>query len=491
MIAAELRLDWSNSVAHTVAAANEAMGIQPEGTIAQQVQCLMRQLGLENSMQTFGFADHADNVHRRRSLSAQTSLDGFNDDASYDNSSSRASTVLSHRRTSVAHRSTCSGSGTQGTFQSPKSHLAVIPRSRSFNRASSRVVELESPPCADAMREANAQALAAEKALLAVEQSSFGWAETGEARRVLCNTSARGGERGGSDSPGMTRPPTPGLIRPPAAAFLSPRKDSLAPGPTWNYPATMDKLRSINKDRRPSSTAFERRPSIRRSSSFEGRPSASAPTMRRNATPNPRSPSGLRGSDGPVRGTATLATLATVKHYPTFWRSSNPQHQSPDGLRSGPPSVAPSRASSVPSSAALGSVDSDSNMWEHVPSYARFTQNYAINRNQHLVDWNLKAEERGKLVRVQALARMKAGQAEEGRRQQDEQRRLVQARALAECRAELINGGASEYDRQFLPEEFAAGGDLEGWEGHAWATDPDGAARPWRCSTAVRLGGED
>ena len=44
-------------------------------------------------------------------------------------------------------------------------------------------------------------------------------------------------------------------------------------------------------------------------------------------------------------------------------------------------------------------------MWEHVPSYARFTQNYAINRNQHLVDWNLKAEERGKLVRVQALAR--------------------------------------------------------------------------------------
>ena len=48
-IAAELGVDESLPLAKAVAAANEAMGVEAEGTMADQVANLMAQLGIEEA----------------------------------------------------------------------------------------------------------------------------------------------------------------------------------------------------------------------------------------------------------------------------------------------------------------------------------------------------------------------------------------------------------------------------------------------------------
>ena len=92
-----------------------------------------------------------------------------------------------------------------------------------------------------------------------------------------------------------------------------------------------------------------------------------------------------------------------------------------------------------------------------MPSYARFTENYSIGRNIHHADWEKRMEPTHRLQELALYRRRLSSASEKEARAANDRKQAEQARSLAELRAELIAGPtASEYDRQFHPEEFAA-----------------------------------
>ena len=107
------------------------------------------------------------------------------------------------------------------------------------------------------------------------------------------------------------------------------------------------------------------------------------------------------------------------------------------------PSASPSRAST------------QSNAWVSVPSYARFTQSYAIHRSVGFNEREVAMAPTNALLARAATLREQSD-AEDMRRQLRREREdeLV-ALAHAARWTELISHGASEYDRQFLPAGYA------------------------------------